>query len=283
MNNSKTAILIDSGCDLSNEIIDKYDIKIICLKVMYGETVYSDGLDIDPMTVYEKFPNEIPKTSTPNMQEVFDKVEEVRAEGYEKVIAITISSGLSGTYNTVAMALNQVKNMETYAFDSKNISTGSGMFAIWAAMELEAGKSFEQVVKGLNSKINDSHIYFYMDTLEYLRKGGRINPAVSIIGKALNLKPIISCDKSGVYYTVSKIHGSKRGLRKLLEIAVEEGNKGKAWLAVLNGYAKDVVEQVKPQLMEKIPNGEIIIDKQITASMAIHTGPGLIGICVFLL
>lgn len=281
MNSSKTAVLIDSGCDLSDEILRQYDIKTLRLKVMYGDAVYSDGLDIDPMTVYDRFPDEIPKTSTPNMQEVFDMVEEIKAEGYEKIIAIIISSGLSGTYNTVSMAFREVEGIETYAFDTKNISVASGLFAAWAAKELDAGKSFEEVTKGLEAKINDCHIYFYMDTLDYLRKGGRINPAVSILGKALNLKPIISCDENGVYYTVAKIHGSKKGLNKLIEVASAEAGDGRCWYALMNGRAADVAASVKPILQELTPQAEFIVEKQITATMAIHTGPGLIGICVF--
>lgn len=281
MNSSKTAVLIDSGCDISTEILDQYDIKTLRLKVMYGDTVYSDGLDIDPLDVYARFPDEIPKTSTPNMQEVFDVVEEIKAEGYERIIAIIISSGLSGTFNTVSMAFKEVEGIETYAFDTKNISIGAGLFAVWAAKELSEGKTFEEVTSGLERKIGDSKIYFYMDTLEYLRKGGRINPAVSVIGKALNLKPIISCNEKGVYYTVAKIHGSKKGLSKIIEIATEHASKGKAWYALMNGKAVEVAAAVKPELLARTPDAEVIIDKQITATMAIHTGPGLIGIGVF--
>lgn len=283
MNTAKTALLIDSGCDVPESIIEQYDIKVIRLKVLYGETLYSDGLDIDPIEVYNRFPEEVPKTSTPNMQEVIDAVDAIRAEGYEKIIAITISSGLSGTYNTIAMTFNEYEDMETFAFDTRNISIGSGLYAIWAAKKLAEGASFEDVKNGLVRKINDSKVFFYMDTLDYLRKGGRINPAVAIVGKALNLKPIISCNEKGVYYTVAKIRGAQKGLSKLIEHVTEYASlhNGKCMVAVMNGNAPDVAETVKPIVSEKISNMEIVVDKQITATMAIHTGPGLIGIGVF--
>ena len=86
MNDSKTAILIDSGCDISMELVKKYDIKMLSLKVMYGDDVFDDGVDIDPLEVYRKFPDEVPKTSTPNMQDVLDVVESIRAEGYPEHI-----------------------------------------------------------------------------------------------------------------------------------------------------------------------------------------------------
>ena len=221
MNASKTAIIVDSGCDLPNDLIDKYDIRVLRLKVMYGDKIYNDGLELDPMEVYRRFPDEIPKTSTPNVQEVLDLVEKIRADGYENIIAITISGGLSGTYNTVAMTFGEIDDMKTYAFDTKKISIGGGIFALWAAEKLEAGMSFEDVTSGLERKIYDSKVFFYMDTLDYLRKGGRINPAVAIVGKALNLKPIISCNEKGVYYTVAKIRGSHKGLSKLMDVVTE--------------------------------------------------------------
>lgn len=278
MNSSKTAIIIDSGCDITDQLIQKYDIKVLRLKVMYGEDIHSDGLDIDPLDVYKRFPDDIPKTSTPNMHEVLSVVEQVRNEGYENIIGITISSGLSGTYNTMAMSFEEVEDMKTYAFDSRNISIGAGLLAIWAARKLEEGADFEQVIKGLEEKRYDSKVFFYMDTLDYLRKGGRINPAVAIVGKALNLKPVISCNEKGVYYTVAKIRGANKGLSKLIEAATEFANGDNVIIGLMNGGASGVAEQIKPVITERIPKGTIVVDKQITATMAVHTGPGLIGI-----
>ncbi len=283
MNKSKTAILMDSGCDLSEELIERYDIKVLRLKIMYGDKVYSDGMDMDPLEVYRRFPDEIPKTSTPNMQEVEDLVEEIRAEGYEKIIAVTISSGLSGTFNVVAMTLGEIEDMETFAFDTKNISIGSGLYALWAAMELEKGRSFAEVTAGLERKISDSKVFFYMDTLDYLRKGGRINPAVAVVGKVLGIKPVISCNEKGVYYTVAKIRGARKGLGKLMESAMEFAAGKKSIIGLMNGDDPETAAQVRPLIKEQAPEGEIVVDKQITATMAIHTGPGLIGIGILLL
>ncbi len=288
MNAAKTAIIIDSGCDLSDEVIAKYDIKVLRLKVMYGETVYNDGENIDPLEVYAKFPQDVPKTSTPNMMEVLDLLQEIHSEGYERVIAITISSALSGTFNAVRLAFEEaeddsdLKHMETYAFDTKNISIGSGLYAWYAAKELGAGQSFREVTAALERKIHDSKVFFYMDTLDYLKKGGRISPAVAIVGKALNLKPIISCTPFGTYYTVVKIRGHRKGIESLLEVATDFAKKGNARIGLMNGGAPDVADEVEPRIFEIVPDAQLVVKKQITATMAIHTGPGLIGIGVFL-
>ncbi len=278
MNDSKTAIMVDSGCDIPKELLQKYDIKVLHLKVIYGNDIYSDGLDIDPMTVYERFSEIIPKTSTPNMQEVIDVVEDIKACGYENVIAITISSGLSGTFNTVSTTFDEIEDVNTYAFDSRNISIGAGLLALWAAEKLAAGASFGDVVAGLEKKRYDSKVFFYMDTLDYLRKGGRINPAVAIVGKALNLKPIISCNEKGMYYTVAKIRGSVKGMSKLMDAVSEFAKDDVVDMALMNGDAAGTADQMRPILTGALPNGKIVVDKQITASLAIHTGPGLIGI-----
>ena len=279
MNSAKTAIMVDSGCDISQEFIEQYDIKVLRLKVLYGDRMYSDGLDIDPLEVYRRFPQEIPTTSTPNMYEVSELVNEIKSEGYEKIIGITISSGLSGTYNAVAMAFEE-EDIETFAFDTKNISIGAGLLAMWAAKKLSEGWTFEAVKHGLNDKINDSKVFFYMDTLDYLRKGGRISPAVAIVGKALNLKPIISCNEKGTYYTVSKIRGQHKGLEKLMDSLKDYIGDKKACLAIMNGDGTRYLDIIRARIKEMFPQCEVVVDKQITATMAIHTGPGLIGVGV---
>lgn len=279
MNSAKTAIMVDSGCDISQEFIEQYDIKVLRLKVLYGDRMYSDGLDIDPLEVYRRFPQEIPTTSTPNMYEVSELVNEIKSEGYEKIIGITISSGLSGTYNAVAMAFEE-EDIETFAFDTKNISIGAGLLAMWAAKKLSEGWTFEAVKHGLNDKINDSKVFFYMDTLDYLRKGGRISPAVAIVGKALNLKPIISCNEKGTYYTVSKIRGQHKGLEKLMDSLKDYIGDKKAYLAIMNGDGTRYLDVIRVRIKEMFPQCEVVVDKQITATMAIHTGPGLIGVGV---
>jgi DegV family protein with EDD domain len=119
-----------------------------------------------------------------------------------------------------------------------------------------------------------------MDTLKYLQKGGRIGLVSSVIGGILNLKPIISCNEDGVYYTVCKIRGSKHGIEKLISEVAKHCQGKKVWVAILNGGANDEAKRIKPIVLDSLENGEFILDKQINPSLAVHTGPGLIGICV---
>ena len=163
MNKDRVAVLTDSGCDVPQNFREKYNIFMLPLRVMY-----------DPIMVYRRFPDEYPSTSTPSLAEVQDIFDEIREAGYEKIIAVTISSGLSGTFNTIRLAAEQQDELEIFVFDTKNISVASGIWAIWAATKLENGWSFEEVKTGLQNKVYDSKVMFYMDTLKYLKKGGRI-------------------------------------------------------------------------------------------------------------
>ena len=276
----RTAILIDSGCDVSQELVQRYHMKVMHLHIIYPERDYIDGVDILPETIYQRFPGEIPATSTPSPQDVKDMVEEIKAEGYTHVLAFCISSGLSGTYNTVGSVLGDEKDLTSFVLDTRSISFGAGILAVWAAMQLEEGRSFDELKEMLPKKVGDSKVFYYMDTLTYLRKGGRIGLVTSVVGSILNIKPIISCNEDGVYYTAAKIRGAKQALSRLLSEASSFAGGRPCLTALLNGQGQGAADELKPRLIAGIPEGRLIMEKAITASLAVHTGPGLVGIGV---
>ena len=277
MKENKTVILVDSGCDVPQSYLDKYPIKVVHLRVAYEQEGYIDSVKL-ASEVYRRFPDEIPHTSTPVVQDFYDIVDEIKAEGYQNVIGIFISSNLSSTFQTGKIVLGEQEDLNTFVLDSKNISIGAGLLAMWAAVQLDNGVSFDEVCEMLPSKVKDSKVFFYMDTLEYLRKGGRIGAVSSVVGSLLKIKPIISCNEEGVYYTVEKIRGAKAGINKLIQHATEQAGNAPAWLAVMNGGAQQTEEETIPKVLETIKNGELVGRGQITASLAVHTGPGLLGI-----
>jgi len=281
MNKEKIAILVDSGCDIPMDFVEKYDMKVLSLKIIYKDKTYSDGEDITPETIYKKFATEIPTTSTPNTYEVNEMVYKIKEQGFTKIIAICISSGLSGTYNTIKSALDTYYDIDSFVFDTKNIGIGAGIFAIWVGEKIAEGMSFYTISQELQKKVADSKIFYYMDTLDYLKAGGRIGNVSGIIGKLLDIKPIITCNENGIYYTVAKTRGKKNGIKKLLSIIEQYKDKEHLWITLLNGDARELANIVKPELLALCNKGKLIVDKQITASLAIHTGPGLLGIGVF--
>ena len=282
MNEDRTAILMDSGGDLPLELCEQEGIEFLPLHVIYPERDYLDGVDIDPTMIYRRFPDEIPSTSTPSPQEILDKLRSIAEKGFRNVIAVTISSALSSTGNTIAAAARQLQDLRVTVFDTKNISFGSGIFALWAVRQLRKGVKYEELVNYLRAKRSDSRQFFYMDTLKYLRHGGRIGRVSSLVGEALHIKPIISCDPDGVYYTVAKIRGERMGKKRLLEEVVNAVSDRRCWIVIGHGGAPEEAAQMKNLLCEKLTNMEYLFTKQINATLANNTGPGLLGVMAFI-
>ncbi|MDO5548170.1 MAG: DegV family protein [Eubacteriales bacterium] len=278
MKREKIALLVDSGCDLEASFIQKYSIYVAPFLVNYDGEEYTDGVDLDPLEVYRRFPQQIPKTSTPSIQTVEDTVRQIIADGYESIVAIDVSDQLSSTISTVSMVLSEHSEIPSFVLNTKNISIGSGFLAMWAAKKIKEGMRFADLKKYLPEKVKDSKVLFYMDTLDYLKAGGRIGGVTSVVGSLLKIRPIISCDADGRYETVALIRGDKNAKKKLLELAGTFSQGNPCWLALLNGAAPEEAEAMKPMLKKEIRKGKIVAEHQITASLAVHTGPGLLGI-----
>lgn len=275
----KIAILTDSGCDLPREAAEKENIRVLPLKILYEDGEYLDGVNIEPSMVYERFPGQIPKTSTPNYADVTEAAEDLKAHGYNCILAVCISSGLSSTCQNVRAALGEVEGIEFHVVDSKNISIGAGVLALFAQKLVEEGRPFAEICRRVEENVEHSRIYYYMDTLDYLRAGGRIGRVSGAIGSLLNIKPIISCNHSGVYHMVAAIRGRRRGLEKLLDcVAAHYDEKKENFLAIMQGEAPEALAEIREKIRQRFPKARLLLEKQINASLAVHTGPGLIGV-----
>lgn len=284
MNKQKIAVLVDSCCDVPKEFVDQYEMYVIPLKIIYKNTEYEDGIDITPEQVYQGLSNEVPKTSLPSGESIVKILDKIKAEGYESVIAVTLSSGLSGTNNMMNLLAKNYDDFNIYVLDTKNISIASGFHAIQAARYIEEGMSFEAICAKLEKGIEKTKIFFVVETLEYLQKGGRIGLVASLFGNALNLKPIIACNAEGIYYTVAKVRGRKQSITKTKELALEFiGDHKRYNIAIVNGDAKELSDEIKNNMMPKLTNTEIFVEKQISPALGVHTGSGTIGIGVQIL
>ena len=275
----KIALVADSTCDLNKEEIKKNNVHILPLKIVYKDREYTDRVDITPQEVYDNMKNEVPTTSLPSMEEIDRLFLKLKEEGYTHLIAVTISTGLSGTNNSLRLVSKKHPEMTYEIFDSKALSLGAGAIVMECGKMIEEGKDFEYIVKQMPMLREKIKVFYVLDTLKYLMKGGRIGKVSGSIGQLLNLKPIISIDNEGIYYTYTKVRGRKKSINKLHEIMKEtlEGKGGKAW--VLHGGAKeeamDLYEKVKT-----IPNVIMAGLSDISPVAGVHTGPGLIGITI---
>lgn len=284
MSKEKIAILVDSGADIPPELLKKYNIYVIPLKVIYEDKEYSDGIDITPQEVYERLETEIPTTSLPGGSEINTMFDKIKADGYEKLLVVTISSGLSGTYNYIRLLATQYEGLEIFPLDTKNIGIATGFSAIQAAEYIEEGMDWNTLIKTLSENVTKSKIFFCLDTLKYLHKGGRIGLVASVLGTALNIRPIISCNEEGIYYAVEKIIGKKRTIKKVIELALDFAqNATKYNIAIVHSHAEKDAKKIKDILMPQLPNCNIFTGGQISPVLGVHTGPRSIGIAVQLL
>lgn len=284
MNKENIAVLVDSCCNVPKEFVDRYHMYVIPLKVIYSDKEYLDGVDITAEEVYQSFAREIPKTSLPSGELIQGIFDQIRTDGYTKVIAITLSSGLSGTNNMVHLIASQNEDLDVFVFDTKNISIGGGFHAIQAARYIEEGMSFADIQKKLEAGISKCKVFFVVETLEYLQKGGRIGLVASLFGNALNLKPIISCNADGIYYTVAKVRGRKQSITKTKELALKMAEGHTHYnVAIMHGDAAELAAQVRQCMQEKLPGMDIYLEEQVSPALGVHTGPGTLGICIQLL
>ncbi len=275
----KIVIVSDSTSDLTPEMIEKYNIRILPLRVIYSNGEYKDRVDITPEEIYARFKDEIPSTSLPSPQDTVELFDRLKQEGYTHVIVVTISSGISGTMNMIRNVAESYEGLVFEIIDSKSLTYGAGFSIIEGAKELEATNDFEKTVKRIKAVLGKTKVYYVVSTLEYLRKGGRIGKVEGTIGELLNIKPIISINEDGVYYSYKKVRGRSRSIDELYEIIKEKTKETLVNIAVAHGDAHDEALSLLKRVRELKNIGETVFT-QISPVLVVHTGPGLIGIVI---
>jgi DegV family protein with EDD domain len=274
----KIALITDTTSDLPQDIIEKYNIKILPFRIIYKDREYKDKYEITPKEVYDNFEKEIPTSSLPlaqDMEELYDALEK---EGYTHAIAITLSSGLSGISNALRLVSENHDNIESFVYDSKTISWGEGILVKKCAELIEQGKDFNYIKNILPELRKKVKLFFVVGTLEYLRKGGRIGRISGTIGDLLNLKPIVAVDDEGRYFTHSKVRGRKQSLNKMINIVKEIVNDKHHDIIVLNGCSDEDCKYMIDQF-EKIDNvSSVNYGGDISPVSGVHSGPGLVGV-----
>ncbi len=202
---AKIIISSDSTCDLSAELKERYDIKIIPLGVTLGDKVYRDGVDINPDEIYAHHAKtgELPKTTAANVGECIDYFADLTKDG-AAVIHFTISSTMSSTYSNACLAAEEFENV--YVVDSKNLSTGGGLQVVAAAEMAKSGMTAPEIVAELEKISPCVDASFVIDSLEYLHKGGRCSALAMLGANLLKLKPCIEV-KNGVMGVGKKYRG----------------------------------------------------------------------------
>lgn len=275
----KTAIVTDSTSDLSEELLKKYDIKLLPLRVIYSNGEYKDRIDITPEEIYARFNEEIPSTSLPSPQEALELFEKLKEEGYTHVIVVAISSGISGTMNMIKSVVDSVEGLIIEVIDSKSLTMGLGFPVIEGARELQKTGNFDSAVKKIREAIAKTKVFYVVKTLDYLRKGGRIGKVEGTIGEFLDLKPIISINEEGIYYSYKKVRGRNKSIEKLYEIVKDYVSEKRANIAVAHGNALEEAQALLTRIKE-LANVNEVYFTQISPVLVVHTGPGTLGVII---
>ena len=281
---NKIAVVIDSGMDLPDEY-KKDDVFILPLKVIRDGITFLDGITITPEQVakelLESDEHEY-KTALVSPGDIADFLSLIKEKGYNQVIGLTISSGLSGTNNAFNLAAKTIEGVEVEVIDTLSIGVGAGLHAVEAVDLIEAGLDFKEIVKMLRDNVTKSKVYFYVGSLDFLIKGGRIGKVTGFVGQILHLRPVITCDFEGIYSTVSKVRSQLQGIDKILEL-ITEGFKdcAKVNIGIANCSRGEEMDFIKKEIVKRLSNINKVFTGVISPALTVHAGPELIGITAY--
>ncbi len=278
MNAQKIALLTDSCADIPPALCERYGIYVLPLRLLFGDGEYLDGQTITADGLYARLPRELPVTSLPSGEQVEAVFSRIAADGYEKVLAVHLSAGLSGTYNLVRLLGGERTDLEVRAFDSVSGSLGIGLVLIQAARLIEQGCDWDSLLGLVPGMIAGTKVFFCVDTLEYLQKGGRIGRISAIAGTLLQVKPIITFAESGELVNISKGRGRRAALDKLAALFREALPAGQRVIAaVVDGGAPAEGEALRAQIEPLLPPGTEVLRGQIDCTLGTYVGPHLLG------
>ncbi len=278
---TKTAVVTDTTCDLTDEQLKRYNIRIIPLRIICQNREYKDRVELSPDEIYEIMDSELPKTSLPLPEDVHALYTQLIAEGYTDVLHLCISSGLSGTWNMIRILAEDYQDrLHIRVIDSKTLSTGLGFMVLAAAKALDEGATPDQAIQALQAVRSSQLGMFVIRTLEYLRKGGRIGLVEGVLGNLLQIKPIVYVNNDGIYETLAKARGYKAAVDTMIQEAVRRFGKTKINLSIVHGQAQEEAQKLLERLKQLLNVASSMI-APVSPVLAIHSGRGLLGIIAY--
>ena len=275
----RVALVTDTSCDLSEEQLQAYDIRLVSLRVATSEGEFRDRLEIDQDTLYSLLKRELPKTSLPLPEDVSALYRQLKAEGCTRVVHMTISSNLSGTYNMVRLIAEETEGLQVDVVDTRTLSCGLGLLVLEAAESLAKGMSVEDTLARVEHLRATQLGAFVIRTLEFLRKGGRIGLVEGVVGSLLQIKPVIYVNDDGVYNTLVKARGFSNALSAMNDECFKRFQGRKVRIAIVHGAAYEEAVKLRDRFLEKLDVVSSFISP-VSPALAIHTGPGLLGAIV---
>ncbi len=279
-NPEKIALLTDSTADLTPAMREGKPIYVVPLKIRCDDGEFSDGVDIFAQDVYDRLRRgELPRTSLPEGGVLSDTLDQIRADGYEKVIAVMLSGGLSGTCNLVRVQAEQRDDLDIAVFDSRSGSLGIGIIVLQLWEEIQAGAGWDKLIhERVPHLVDNTFPFFSVDTLEYLRRGGRIGRITALAGTMLSIKPIITFSEDGQLQSIAKVRGRKQVQDKIVELLRSKFRAGKRYnLGVANGGAPAEMAELSEKIRARFPDFVHCWEGAMDATLSVYIGDGVIG------
>ena len=279
----KIAVLADSGSDL-NVVKAGQPLFVLPLRIIIDGKEYVDKKDITLKEVLSKLDDSKVSTSLPSPKDITDTFDEIKKQGFTHVICIPISKGLSGTMNVINQIASDYQGLVIEIIDTKNISMASGYSSLEALELIKEKKAFKEIIDRINERLTLKKVFFTVDKLLYLKRGGRIGLVAATVAELLKIKPVITCNENGIYYTVKKERGYQRAVNQLIEQVAEfVGGHSSYDVTLLNSDTSIDLKALESQIKTKLPKIRNFSVSNITPALAIHTGPEALGIAVSLI
>ncbi|WP_276352587.1 DegV family protein [Cohnella caldifontis] len=277
---ASVALVTDSTADIPLEMRQRLGITMVPLKVMFGNETYLDNVELEPEEFYRKLTSSktLPTTSQPSPADFYDTFRKLIGEG-RSVVSVHLSGAFSGTYQSATIAKSMLEGEgDITVIDSKSASYGYGLIVAAAAELAAQGASAAEVAAEVHRLRRELRLYFLVDTLEYLQKGGRIGKAAAVVGSLLNIKPILTIDDEGVITPVDKVRGQKRAIARVAELL--EADLGSRpidlYIALTPGYEENAREM--STLLKDRFTVRSYLETAIGPVIGTHAGPGTVGV-----
>jgi DegV family protein with EDD domain len=271
-------IITDSTSDLPLDFVEENKIHIVPLNIHLQDSLYKDGVDIQPSELYYRLRTEdiFPQTSQPSAGEFMEIYQTLKPD--DEVLVLCLSSELSGTYQSAEMARDMVAEQidaEIHVVDSRSVSLGLGMQVIHAQKCFDEGKDMAQTLYELAEIRRRMRLIFAVDTLEYLARGGRISQLSKRLGNLLQLKPVLHLEE-GRIEVLDKVRTRSKAVQRILEIFYKEASQAQQ-VGILHIDAPTEGQQLAQKVQEYY-HGPLLL-AQCGAVIGSHAGPGTVGIC----
>lgn len=275
---SPVAVVTDSTAYLPDGVAARHGIGVVPLHVVLGSRTGTEGDEVSPRDVAEALAERRlhVSTSRPTPGEL---AAAYRASGSDCVVSVHLSAELSGTYDAAVLAAAEVaaEGIDVHVVDSRTIAMGLGFAVLAAARAARDGRGVEAVAAAAHDSRTD--VLFYVDTLEHLRRGGRIGAAAALFGTALAVKPLLHV-ADGQIAALEKVRTASKALARLEDLAVERAGDGPVDLAVHHLAAPDRAAQLADRLRARLPEITSLHVSEVGAVVGAHVGPGLLGVVV---